>query len=36
MNNHILPIAAVVLDGISILIWKLKELRPFGQTTTGI
>lgn len=27
MNNYILPIAAVVLGGLSILIWKPKELR---------
>lgn len=27
MNNYILPIAAVVLGGLSILIWKPKEIR---------
>ena len=27
MNNYILPIAAVVFGGLSILIWKPKELR---------
>ena len=31
MNNYILPIAAVVLGGLSILIWKPKELRSVKQ-----
>ena len=31
MNNYILPIAAVALGGLSILIWKPKELRSVKQ-----
>ena len=31
MNNYILPMAAVVLGGLSILIWKPKELRSVKQ-----
>ena len=31
MNIYILPIAAVVLGGLSILIWKPKELRSVKQ-----
>ena len=31
MKNYILPIAAVVLGGLSILIWKPKEIRSVKQ-----
>ena len=31
MNNYILPMATVVLGGLSILIWKPKELRSVKQ-----
>lgn len=31
MKNYTLPIAAVVLGGLSILIWKPKEIRSVKQ-----